>query len=130
MNATQEQLMTVAEFEQLVARAVETAKTASPETVFGELEKLGLKYSTGSMPHWGGEDVKWEHPDISAHNKRCGSKGILAQGFYTIYAYVRHYPEAKYGNYTMDAHTEGCIEFIRGRVGNTYAVQFRSKLAA
>lgn len=68
----------------------------------------------------------WEHPLLTQYNTRVGSRGILNAGFFTLYAKISDYEEHRYGKGeyagVIPAHSEGYIQFVLGRVGNTFSV--------
>lgn len=120
---------TRAGFEAFVTRIIDAI--ALPETDGTRaLETLKSQFSIDGdlnyTPFHSDDDQRWEHPLLTQHNRRQGSRGILNAGFFTLYARIVDYEESSYkfcGEVTVTpAHSEGYIQFVLGRVGNTFSV--------
>lgn len=90
-----------------------------------------LRNDFGMKPHALGfnpffEDHTWEHPEITRHNQGCRGRE-LSLGFFTLYSKISDYEKSSYKfcgeMHTTPAHSKGYIQFIIGRVGNTFSVE-------
>ena len=122
-------VMTVEEFELFVRKLARCLETVSPEESSAKLKEFGLDYNVfGFQPHFSEEHQIWEAPQITEHNKKCGTRGILSAGFYTLYA------KRSQGSYkssvTGDVNYHyGYIQFTRGRIGNTVSLEMEVTIA-
>jgi hypothetical protein len=105
-------------FQRFVARCIAVLETCEPDRAWDELKALGLVNSV-SMAHTFHDGPIWEHQRISARNRALGDKGILSHAFYSLYAETVDYEGCKW----YPAHTEGHVQFIRGRIGNTVTLE-------
>ncbi len=85
---------------------------------------FGISADLDFNPHF--NEATWEHPLITRHNSEIGQAGILNAHFFTLYSKIADYEEHRYGKgeYAgiIPAHSEGYIQFVSGRIGNTYSV--------
>lgn len=97
--------------------------------------RFGFTYQgVDNLAHYGEGSERWEHPLLTQHNKKCGSRGILNQGFFTLYGSIHDFEEyrskstfhgmngAETIEYVSPAHSTGFLEFCAGRVGNTASI--------
>jgi hypothetical protein len=128
--------MTRSAFDQFIDKAIQAIALPKIDgsTACDTLKTLGFQSIVDFSPSFFDSDVRWEHPEMTRHNKRQGSDGILNQGFFTLYAKVTDYEESSYkfcGEVTITpAHSIAYAEFLIGRVGNTFSLHFSSPIEA
>lgn len=128
-ESEQKETLTRAGFDRLVkdiTAAIAEPKLDGTKVLAVLRERFAMDGDIDCNPFHGEDVTTWEHPELTRHNRACGSRGILNQGFFTLYSRVVDYDEHSYtfaGEVNViPAYSMGYVQFVLGRVGNTFSV--------